>query len=60
MLVFVGLIIVSFVFYFYYKTKQFRAVLPIRKNGMPLLQHSHSEVSSSFSASTFFSFTSRL
>ncbi|KOF11694.1 hypothetical protein AC739_02455 [Planococcus glaciei] len=31
MLVFVGLIIVSFVFYFYYKTKQFRAVLPIRK-----------------------------
>ncbi len=31
MLVFVLLIIVSFVFYFYYKTKQFRAVLPIRK-----------------------------
>ncbi|MGK7377995.1 YtpI family protein [Planococcus shenhongbingii] len=31
MLVFVGLIIVSFVFYFYYKTKQFRATLPIRK-----------------------------
>lgn len=31
MLVFVLLIIVSFVFYFYYKTKQFRATLPIRK-----------------------------
>ncbi|RNF40845.1 YtpI family protein [Planococcus salinus] len=31
MLIFVFFIIVSFVFYFYYKTKQFRATLPIRK-----------------------------
>ena len=27
----VAAIIISFVFYFYYKTKQFRATLPIRK-----------------------------
>ncbi|HSI66523.1 MAG TPA: YtpI family protein [Planococcus sp. (in: firmicutes)] len=32
MLIFVFLIIVSFVFYFYYKTKQFRTKLPVRKN----------------------------
>lgn len=31
MLIFVFLIILSIVFYFYYKTKQFRAKLPIRK-----------------------------
>jgi len=31
MLIFVFLIILSIVFYFYYKTKQFRATLPIRK-----------------------------
>ncbi|WP_422122962.1 YtpI family protein [Planococcus sp. X10-3] len=31
MLIFVLLIILSGVFYFYYKTKQFRATLPIRK-----------------------------
>ncbi|TWT26361.1 YtpI family protein [Planomicrobium sp. CPCC 101110] len=30
--IFVLLIVVSFVFYFYYKTKQFRTSLPIRKN----------------------------
>lgn len=31
MLIFIFLIIISLVFYLYYKTKQFRAVLPIRK-----------------------------
>lgn len=31
MLIFVFLIILSIMFYFYYKTKQFRATLPIRK-----------------------------
>lgn len=31
MLIFIFLIILSIVFYFYYKTKQFRATLPIRK-----------------------------
>lgn len=31
MLIFIFLIIMSIVFYFYYKTKQFRATLPIRK-----------------------------
>ena len=31
MLIFVALIVLSIVFYFYYKTKQFRATLPIRK-----------------------------
>ncbi|CEG23233.1 hypothetical protein BN1080_02182 [Planococcus massiliensis] len=31
MIVLVGMIIISFVFYFYYKTKQFRATLPIRR-----------------------------
>ncbi|MEC1180391.1 YtpI family protein [Metasolibacillus meyeri] len=29
--IFVFFIVVSFVFYFYYKTKQFRSTLPIRK-----------------------------
>ncbi|WP_203333215.1 YtpI family protein [Planococcus beigongshangi] len=31
MLIFIFLIVISAVFYFYYKTKQFRATLPIRK-----------------------------
>lgn len=31
MLIFIFLIILSIVFYFYYKTKQFRTALPIRK-----------------------------
>lgn len=31
---FVAGIILSFVAYFYYKTKQFRSTLPIRKNGI--------------------------
>ncbi|PKH11403.1 YtpI family protein [Planomicrobium okeanokoites] len=31
MLIFIFLMIFSIVFYFYYKTKQFRATLPIRK-----------------------------
>ncbi|MEK4230323.1 YtpI family protein [Solibacillus sp. FSL H8-0538] len=30
-LIFVSFIVVSLVFYFYFKTKQFRATLPIRK-----------------------------
>ncbi|MEY9975062.1 YtpI family protein [Lysinibacillus sp. RC79] len=31
-LIFVFAIIISFVFYFYFKTKQFRSLLPIAKN----------------------------
>lgn len=31
MLIFIFLMIFSLVFYFYYKTKQFRTILPIRK-----------------------------